>query len=201
MKYMKKLIALALVAMTVLAVAIPAMAATDMYVNVTPNVNFRKTASMSGELIMRINYRERVSVNYTTTAGGYSWANATYGGRTGFIRLDMLSYTQPSALTGHPQTKSEAFGTSLLQQSSIRKYEVVNLQKCLIRENLLPKGADDGVFGQQTFNAVWGFQSKYKYELGYPNVNPIDGKVGDMTKTVLWNKHSTYLMNNGVLSL
>lgn len=41
MKHLKKLLALALVAMTVLAVAVPAMAATDMYVNTTPNVNFR----------------------------------------------------------------------------------------------------------------------------------------------------------------
>jgi len=201
MKHMKKLIALALVAVSIFAISLPAMAATNMYVNITPNVNFRETASMDGDLIMRINYRERVSVNYTTTGGGFTWANATYGGHTGYIRWDMLSYTQPSAPTGHPQTKYEAFGTSLLQQSSIRKYQVVNLQKCLIRERLLPAGADDGIFGQQTFNAVWGFQSKYKYELGYPNVNPIDGIVGDMTKAALWNKHGSYLQSFGVLGL
>ncbi len=189
MKLMKKLIALAMVAATVLAIAVPAMATySTMYVNVGAGqtVRLRATASSTGDVLINIPHGTPVQAEYYNS----TWHKVKYSGYTGYMMSEFLSSYNPG---GHPQNVTEAFGSTNLVQSSTKKYTVKNLQKCLIQEGLLAVGTDDGIFGNNTFSAVKAYQTRYSLSS--------DGIVGPATKSDLWISYGTYLKNNGVLGI
>ena len=98
MKLMKKLIALALVATTLLAIAVPAMAAySTMYVNVGAGqtVRLRATASSSGTVLINIPHGTAVQAEYYNT----TWHRVKYNGYSGFMMSSYLSSTNPTPVS------------------------------------------------------------------------------------------------------
>lgn len=90
----KRLMALALVIVSVFSVAAVAFADTTKYVNVTPNVNFRK--SPGGDLIDRIPYGAAVTEHSTSYSGGEEWSYVTYNKTNGYVMTKFLSPNSPS---------------------------------------------------------------------------------------------------------
>lgn len=188
MKHMKRILAVALVLMSVVAIAIPALAAdVTRYVNVTPNLNFRQ--SPGGALIDRIPYGAAVTQHSTSVVSGVTWSYITYNGTNGYVQTQYLSATAPTG--NHPQSSSQAFGSYTLRQGQT-SYYVKNLQLALRHGGYLSDSAD-GIFGTNTYNAVVAFQNAKG--LGS------DGLVGSATKAKLWSLYGSWLMSNGVLSL
>lgn len=172
----KRLVALALVIVSVFSISAVAMAETVKYVNVTPNVNFRETPG--GALICRILYGEPVTVLSTTTSGGESWSKCTYDGDTGYIMSKYLSTTKPTAAPTDdyaPYLGSHRSTDDLEEGDSGRA--VKNLQ--LILNDLgYYCGTADGDFGPKTLAQVKAYQKA--------NGLADDGIVGEKTKSALW---------------
>ncbi len=187
--FIKRLVALALVIVSVFAVTAVAFADTTKYVNVTPNVNFRKTPG--GALIDRIPYGAAVTEHSTSYSGNEQWSYITYNRTTGYVMTKYLSTTDPNGGNTHPTSQSQAFGTYTLRQGQT-SYYVKNLQLAL---NDLGYGAGtaDGIFGSNTLAAVQDFQTD--------NGLTVDGLVGSATKECLWNLAGDYLEDEGVMSL
>lgn len=192
---MKKLVALLIAMLTILAVAVPAMAAdTTMYVIAQPNVNFRKGASTKADLIDRIPYRTPVIQHSTTTVSGVKWSYITYSNKKGYVQSKYLSSEQPiggSLSKDHPMSANEAFGPNVLKRSQT-SYYVKNLQIALKAGTYL-SGDADGIFGSKTEAAV----RQYQEESGLS----VDGKVGSATKAKLWSDYEEVLKKNGVLTM
>lgn len=186
MKKMKKIIALALMVLSLFAVALPALAASYKTVNAYPNVNFWSTTSETS-LIDRIPFGATVEEQWTTTVGGVQYSYIKYNSTYGYVRTLYLG----AGTSSRPQTKDQAFGTYDIKQNNNYSYYVKNVQLCLqqLGYYLGPKGAD-GYFGDYTMGALLNLQ----------DVNGLgaDGIIGNRTKTFLWNNYSNYLMNNGV---
>lgn len=210
MKNMKKLFALALVIVSVLAIAVPAMAATPA--TNTSGVNVRKTASTQGTLVGQVATGTTLEVLGETIGqnhnGSTLWLHVrvikcaagskhSINGRTGYVHSSYVSgYTTG---TSHPQSKDEAFGPSgYIQKGNTGNY-VRNVQWVLHWEGFLSSSQVDGIFGSDTEQAVMDYQLKYWYDLTdseYENV--VDGIVGPLTKTSMWNRWKTSLMRYGV---
>lgn len=192
MKILKKLIALALVLASVMSISAVALADTTMYVNVTPNVNFRQ--SPGGALIDRIPYGAAVTQHSTSTVNGVKWSYVTYNGTKGYVQSQYLSSTRPGGSTGHPTSEIDAFGKYTLQKGQT-SYYVMNLQMALNQCKLtgISTLKVDGVFGSGTLEAVKKFQEKHNLT--------VDGLVGSATKAKLWELQGEYLSDNGVMSM
>lgn len=182
-----RILAIALVAMSIMAVAIPAMAADVVrYVNVTPNLNFRETPN--GDLIDRIPYGASVVQHSVSTVSGTKWSYITYNSVNGYV---MTKYLTDTAVTTHPQNSTQAFGSYTLQQGQT-SYYVKNLQLALKHGGYMT-GSADGIFGSQTYNAVIAFQTAKGLTA--------DGLVGPATRAKLWSLYGTWLQSNGVMAL
>lgn len=197
MKNMKKILALALIVMTVVAISIPALAAET----IVGGVNVRSGPGTSygrlGDRIAQgstcsprfIAYGSTVSGNASTVwyyvenincACGSSSCNAP---SEGYIHSSCLGpvimiYNNP------PKSINNAFGPSTLRTGS-RGIEVYNLQLILWENDCLGSkktmDACDGLFGSATAQGVKEFQTKF-------NLNSVDGLVGSETKTELWKR-------------
>ena len=97
-KKIPRIVSMLLVLAMFFSMAAVAFADTTMYVNVTPNVNFRKTPG--GALICRIPYGAAVSRISTTTQNGESWSKCTYNNQTGYIMSKFLSSSNPNGSGG-----------------------------------------------------------------------------------------------------
>ncbi len=199
MKKFTKFIALFLAILSLCAVAMPAMAATTMYVNCTPDLNFRKGPGKSYDLIDRIPYREAV-VQYSTVIGtdGKQWSYITYDGKNGYVMSEYLSSTLPGLTKYHPETISEAFGNNLLKKGA-SNYFVKNLQLALSIDcwGGMTAADIDGVFGSKTEKAVKEFQ----YFLFESDASiKVDGIVGPQTKEALWNEYKFELQKDGYMN-
>lgn len=185
MKHMKKLIALALVALTVLAVAIPAMAAySTMYVDVGAGqtVRLRKTASSSGTILANIPHGTAVQAEYYNS----TWHRVRYNGTNGFMMSEFLSNSKPSAPSTQPwETR---YGTTNYKNPSPKNELFKNVQTDLntfFKRNGLEGYAVypltiDGVMGHASEVAVMVFQQK-----ALNDSNP-DGIVGPIVKSNLY---------------
>jgi uncharacterized protein YraI len=126
MKHMKKFLALALVALSIFAVAIPAMAATTKHVNISPDVNMRDR--IGGSVIIRVPQGARVDVESTSVNNGVTWAKVKFGNMNGYI---MDTYLSTGAGDTYPSNSTQAFSLSTLQVSSKKLYMIKNLQLAL----------------------------------------------------------------------
>jgi peptidoglycan hydrolase-like protein with peptidoglycan-binding domain len=190
MKHLKKLIALAMVAATVLAVAVPAMAATEKYVSTTPDVNMRKTASTNGTIIIRVPNCGTVYTHNTIVVNGVSWDYVQFGNQNGYIQSQYLT-TGASPLK-RPTSSTQAFGLSTLQKNNnYNFYMIKNVQLCLYLAGFLSSTGIDGVFGNNTETAVKQYQASRN--LG------VDGKVGPATRAAFWLDYEYSLNTQGYM--
>lgn len=121
-----RIIAIALVAMSIMAIAIPAVAeSVTRYVNVTPNLNFRQTPG--GALISRIPYGEAVTQHSTTTQNGVQWSYITYNGTNGYVQTQYLSSTAPDDASSPTLQSSFSGYLSSLTSGSVNVRKSPNL--------------------------------------------------------------------------
>ena len=186
MKLMKKLIAIAMVAATVLAISVPASAATIKYVNVSPDVNMRQS-SPTGSVIVRIPKGARVDVDSTFSYGGGTWSYVKFGSLVGYVDDQYLS---TSGGVTYPGDVVQAFSNTTLQMSSKKLYMIKNIQLAL-NYGGYSAGTADGVFGGNTETAVKSFQAAKGLT--------VDGIVGSATKSALWTAYGSWLTSNGVM--
>ena len=103
MKHIKKLLALALVAITILAVAVPAMAAySTMYVSVRPGetVRLRNAPNTKATVLVNIPHGTAVSADYYNS----NWFRVKYKGYNGFMMSKFLSNSNPGSGSGSTGT-------------------------------------------------------------------------------------------------
>ena len=201
---MKRIIALALVVISIFAVAIPAMAAvTTGYYN-TAAVHLRSTI---GGVSLGLAHEGTTCdiLDTSTDSSGRQWykvkitSHTSNGGvdlynKTGWSWKQYITVSGGSAPSSHPQNMDEAFGPAgvYLQVGSSGKY-VRNLQMALNHINHSNFDIDvDGDFGQATLGAVERFQQIWMGE------DEPDGIVGNETKTRLWYLAGDHLMQNGI---
>ena len=165
MKLMKKLIALAMVAATLLAIAVPAMAAySTMYVNVGAGqtVRLRATASSSGTVLINIPHGTAVQAEYFNT----TWHRVKYNGYSGFMMSQYLTSSSPNPPVQDPW--DIRYGSRYYEQSTVSYELFKNVQRDLntyFERNGLtgyavyPLGID-GEFGDRTNVAVITFQQR-----------------------------------------
>ncbi len=192
MKHMKKFLALALVALSIFAVAIPAMAAVDKWVSASPDVNFRNdTSTASNTLIRRIPQGATVTEHSTSTVGGVAWSYITFGNQEGYVQSQYL--TSGQSPYARPTNVTQAFSRDTLAMNSNRYlYMVKNVQACMMWAGYLSASGIDGKFGTATYNAVRQYQASRG--LG------VDGKVGPQTRTALWNEYgNSMLVHSGYM--
>lgn len=173
MKHMKKLIALALVAMTVLAVAVPAMAAySTMYVNVGAGQTVRlRSQPQSGEnVLINVPHGSAVQAEYYNS----TWHRVKYSGYTGFMQSQFLSNTNPA-----DSGWISRYGAGTMNSGNGTSTQVRNLQNDLIYLGFSvgPAGAD-GYYGPDTTQGIRDFQSAYNLK--------VDGAAGPATKARLY---------------
>ena len=194
MKHIKKLIALALVAVSILGVTIPAIAA---------QVNANKVAVRHGPgtnygIITRFspgkNFDVRFKANGSSLNGSKVWYGVTW--RDGWIKEGYIHGSFINDTTIMPQRPSDAtdaFGVSTLKHGSKGIY-VYNMQLVLYKNGYLSSlNACDGIYGAATGNALRAFQLDNVSE-DYPGQPVDDGLVGPATRSALWvmrNKNGT----------
>lgn len=198
MKNITKVLALTLVAISLLAIAAPALAVTTGTYNY-PAVNLRST--VGGSSMGLVNQGATCNIlEASTDSSGRAWykvtitSHTTNGddlyGKTGWSWQQYITVTGGTTPSTHPQKITEAFGTAYLQQGSSGNY-VRNLQYCLHQELLLSFNQIDGDFGPNTYSAVLAYQRKYD------DVLSVDGIVGPNTKDHMWGKYWNLLMTTG----
>lgn len=212
MKNMKKLLALALVALSVFVVALPALAAT-VQTN-TNAVNIRSGPNTNASLIGQVAKGTTLEVLGETQGStvpnrpGTTWLHVKVikcaagskhqiNGQTGYVHSGYISgYTLG---TSHPQTLEEAFGTATLQEGSRGNY-VVNVQRVLEWAGCQGGYKDDGIFGPDTKRVVKLYQEKYWYDFtdNSGEIAHIDGIVGPKTKQSMWKNFGEMLKRNGI---
>ena len=97
----------------------------------------------------------------------------------------------------HPQTKLQAFGPAKIGYNNVTQGNCVrNVQLCVI-DFVSPTPSIsswvDGYWGPKTMQAVKDFQSSN-------GLTPVDGLVGNDTKTALWDQYGNYLKSNGYMA-
>lgn len=174
---MKKFIALALVIVSVFALASTALAAySTMYINcpVGETVRLRSSPSTSGTVLINIPRGTAVQAeSYNST-----WHRVSYNGYNGYMMSSFLSSSRPA---GQDTPWLLRYGTKLLSTSSGDNSYIRVLQQDLMSlgYDLSPYYAD-GYYGIKTKEAVMDFQR-------YAGLSA-DGICGDKTKEALYNE-------------
>ncbi len=166
MKNIKKLLTLALVIVSILGIAAPALAANFNSSQVVGgSLNLRSSASTSSTILARIPSGTYINVaDYND-----DWLSVTYNGSNGYV---MRQYVDTSRSTN--RTKVDVFSNNTLVRGHTGRY-IYNLQHYLNRY-----GAGltcDGVFGPATETAVKNYQSSHGLSS--------DGQAGSNTKDSL----------------
>lgn len=172
-----RIIAIALIAMSIMAIAIPAMAGS--YTNakvIGGRLNVRKTPSTSATIKGYLNTGDRITVeDYDSNAVWLKITSGTYSGYYVMRKFVDVTWCDNT-------TSSLLFGSSTLSQGSSGKY-VYNLQHALNRfyanvgHSLITV---DGSFGPNTEQAVKDYQGSYAS-------SGIDGIFGSWTRGKLTN--------------
>ena len=158
MKHMKKLLALALVVMSVIAITSPAMALTAVYLDwVTATAVgdlggmvscIYSQMSVNSTVLVAFQYPTSIQVKFNADDDLY-WVSATYGGYTGYMPRHHFNISDTNLRIG-------MFSNYSLERGHYG-YPVRNLQACLEAVGFDPNGID-GVFGSGTESAVKSFQ-------------------------------------------
>lgn len=175
MKAFKKILAVALIAVSVMAIAAPAMAAySTMYVDcpLGETVRLRKTPSTSGVILANIPRGTAVQAEYYNS----TWHKVQYNGNTGYMMSSFLSSSIPTSNTPW----LDRYGVETLSSGSGSSHYVRVLQIDLMSlgYNLTPY-YDDGYYGATTEGAVRSFQRSH------PPLE-VDGICGDQTKEAIF---------------
>ncbi len=172
MKNIKKVLALALFVITVMAVTLPATAATIVnvgWVDATTVGDLGGTASCiysrkseSGAYVV-VNLQDPTDIQVKFDQSSMYWASARYGSYTGYIPFHHFDITDSNMRIG-------MFSNSSLQRG-FEGQAVKNLQICLDSKGYDTNGID-GIFGGGTESAVEAFQDAYSlYVDGIAGVN------------------------------
>lgn len=199
--FIKRLVAMALVIVSAMAITLPAMAAvsvpngTSMWVY-RGGLNFRETPSTSADRIEQI--PNHMPVIKLSTTG--IWSRIFYNGHYGYVQSEFLTDT-PSGYT-KPVNENMAFGNDTLSMktTSVKNHHVYNLQQCLRFGGYL-YDSPDGFFGVNTKAAVIQFQKDVNENLPANAKIAEDGIVGPDTRGYLWDEYESYMRTDGVLSL
>lgn len=193
---MKKIVALMLVLVSVMAIAAPALATTTGVYN-TAAVHLRST--IGGTSLGLVSRGATCNVLAEQTVGGVRWYRVKITSHTtntpdlynysGWSQARYIDVSGGSVPSGN-QNATDAFGSSNLTTGSTGRY-VRNLQSCLLNgRNQYGEsyytGLIDGDFGNGTFRAVCQFQSEH----GLVS----DGIVGIRTRELLWELYSNYCL-------
>lgn len=175
MKTIKKILAVTLIVASVMAIAVPAMAAySTMYVDcpLGETVRLRKTPSTSGVVLANIPRGTAVQAEYYNS----TWHKVQHNGNTGYMMSSFLSSSRPTSNTPW----LDRYGVPTLSSSSGSTNYVKVLQRDLMSlgYNLTPY-YDDGYYGATTEGAVFSFQ------MAHPPL-VADGICGDKTKEALY---------------
>lgn len=190
MKHIKKLIALALMAITVLAITLPALAATHVGRGIVrtggsslPIYQFANTiAPIKGSLANNGIYLFR----YNSPSD--AWLQREVDGTPGFV---LASKVKLYANMSGPGTQTQAYGSDSGSDDielHDRGNRVRNVQLVLKAEGL-SGGSVDGAFGANTLKGVKQYQQKHNLR--------VDGIVGAATKRSMWSGHELLLRENG----
>ncbi len=166
MKHMKKLIALTLVVMSVLALAIPTMASSTKYVTCISGsyVNLRKTASLNAVVLAYV--PKYSAVTYYSSSNG--WSYIKYDGTYGYMMSEFLTSTPPWITR---------YGSSNLYFGCYSSY-VYAVQTTLYCLGYINNSFDDNNFDYVTLGGVEAFQEDQGLT--------VDGIVGPNTKEALY---------------
>lgn len=211
MKHMKKIVAFALVLVSVLGLAVPSLAATPA--TNKPGVNIRAAAKTDAVLVGQVATGTTLEILSEVTGeyhnGTDVWLKVrvikcaagskhNIDGKTGYVNSSYVSGYETGS--SHPSTQAEAFGSSgYIQKGSTGNY-VINVQKVLHEELLISSNDIDGVFGSQTEAAVKAYQEKHWEDFtdSPGQLAHVDGIVGSATKASMWKRHKNFLMQYGV---
>ncbi len=196
MKHIKKILAITLVALSLFAIAAPALAVTTGTYNY-PSVNLR--TSMGGSSLGLVNQGATCNIlDANTDSSGRKWykvtitSHTTNGtdlyGKTGWSWQQYITVTGGTTPSTHPQSETEAFGSGYLQQGATGNW-VRNVQLVLEYEGYIGDWDIDGIFGPDTFSAVCEYQED--------NFLDIDGIVGPQTREHMWDNHINLLTTSG----
>lgn len=201
MKHMKQIVALILAIMSVVSVALPAMADTGLQIGQTATVSvnsaglkIRRTANTNDGTYWIVGNGTEVKITSVPNNTWYGVEVTKYvkgSNGTGYVGLE--GYAQAKFITGTPATPSvpnnwqEAFGATDSLTLGDRGVYVQNAQKCLIYLGYLDDEAD-GVFGDKTFDAVWDFQFDNRGTLcdDFDTLDGVDGILGPRSKALLY---------------
>lgn len=176
--FMKRLVALALVVVSVFSVSAVAFAEYNtMYIDcpVGETVRLREGPGTSYDVLTTIRYGTAVQAEYYNS----SWYKVKYNGYTGYMMDDFLSSTRPSEdddTYGYIEYLGGTGSSENLSRGDTGD-KVENLQRML---NYLGHqcGTPDGIFGSDTKAAVIDFQQAHGLD--------DDGIVGKSTKAEIW---------------
>lgn len=208
--FIQRLVALALVIVSVFAVSSTAFASTASVGGVNVRSGPNTSYSRIGDQLAQGSY---FIIRFSVTGGslngsrlwyyvtdidcscGKSSCNAPF---EGYIHASCVS--NASISTSHPDTQTAAFGSTTLKYGS-RGVHVYNVQLVLLAEDILDSLSDcDGIYGSGTAAAVEEFQARYSHLIAYDdNEDVVDGLVGAKTKYALWQVGYETLSENGAI--
>ena len=176
--FMKRLVALALVIVSVFSVSAVAFAEYNtMYIDcpVGETVRLREGPGTSYGVLTNIRYGTAVQAEYYNS----SWYKVKYNGYTGYMMDDFLSTTRPSEdddTYGYIPYLGGTGSSANLSRGD-EGPAVKNLQ-LMLRELRYLNDSADGIFGTNTKSAVVNFQAAHGLTA--------DGIVGKATKGAIW---------------
>ena len=190
-----RIFAIALVAMSIMAIAIPAMADASHTVTVTVDtnsprgdggtLNLRKTRSTSSQILKYIPNGTSITVTYTNKRD--DWYACTYEGKTGYVKSIFMKFSNntyggtinETTDYGYRQYLGGDGTSSNLRNGQMDSQYVENLQ-IMLNSLGYDCGIPDGDFGTNTENALKRFQRN--------NSLSDDGIAGKKTKQRIWIK-------------
>lgn len=177
MKHIKLILSLALVIVSIFAIALPASAATNVSVSWVSakakgdlggvvSCMYSQMTESSSYIVRAFHEPTTIQVKFDTNK--LKWASVKYGSETGYIPVHHIDISTDNLRIG-------MFSSSTLRRGFEGK-PVENLQRCLVSLGYDTNGID-GVYGAGTEDAVTKFQRKYSLL--------VDGVAGKDTKVKL----------------
>ena len=181
MKNIKKIIALILAIISIMAIAVPAMATTSTAYVDTSSTNYgilklRKTKSTDAAVLKKIPHGTQLSVTYNSKSD--TWYQTSYDGASGYVMSKFINFDNPSSGgSGTNNSWVNRYGTTTYKKNVNKKYaQFANIQEDL---NLFFR----------TYTEYWG--GEYHNLTGYA-VYPLttDGVYGNSSEVAIYTSMS-----------